>query len=187
VGLGNPDQEYAGTYHNVGHMANDELLNQWDYECHAVNQGTVYLMKEGPLQFIGQPDCYVNQTGSVVKKWLDVLDLSPGQLLIVYDDFALDLGQVRLRPEGSAGGHRGLQSIIDRCGTERIPRLRIGIGPLPESTDPADFVLSRVVEGDRECLRNVLKTMPEILESVVNDDFDSAMSQWNGVEFCASR
>lgn len=106
---------------------------------------------------------------------------------MVYDDFSLDVGTLRLRPSGSDGGHRGLGNIIERLGTKEIPRLRIGIGPIPSSEDPADFVLSQMTDSDRKHLHAVTQRVPEILKDIDRDGFDRAMSEWNGEEIHARR
>ncbi len=139
-------------------------------------------MMEGPVEFAGKPDCLVNRSGSVVRQWVGALEVPPDDLLVVYDDFSLDLGTVRLRPSGRSGGHKGLRSIINSCGTVKIPRLRIGIGPVPSGEAPEEFVLSTVTNSDRERLHPVLRAVPKILHSLEENGIDAAMSRWNGID-----
>jgi PTH1 family peptidyl-tRNA hydrolase len=164
-------------------MAIDRILSNWDHTQESIQPGDLFGMKNAPIDYSGKPNCYVNESGGVAKQWLDSLDLSPGSMLVVYDDFSLDLGSLRLRPSGSSGGHRGLQNIIDVCGTDEIPRLRIGIGPLPSGEAPEDFVLSPIANSDREKLHSVFDTVPDTLQSIEDDGMDSAMSRWNGSTF----
>lgn len=109
--------------------------------------------------------------------------MSPDELLVIYDDFSLDQGTLRLRPSGRSGGHRGLQSIIDALETREIPRLRIGIGPLPSGIDPTEFLLSRITNQDWSQLEVVLKAVPDVMVSIDQKGFDAAMSEWNPAEF----
>ncbi len=122
----------------------------------------------------------MNESGDVLQQWVQSLDLTPQSLLVIYDDFSLDVGSIRLRPSGSDGGHRGLGSIIDRLGTKEIPRLRIGIGPIPSSEDPADFVLSAMTDEDRQHLHSVTQRVPKVLRDMERGGFDRAMNEWNG-------
>jgi PTH1 family peptidyl-tRNA hydrolase len=161
-------------------MAIDRVLSTWEHRERSIQPGDLFDMDDAPIECSGKPDCYVNESGGVVKQWLDALNLSPGSLLVIYDDFSLDLGSIRLRPSGRSGGHRGLQNIIDTCGTDQIPRLRIGIGPLPSGDAPEDFVLSPIANTDREQLHSVFNVIPDTLQSIEDDGMDSAMSRWNG-------
>lgn len=168
-------------------MAVDRVLGEWSHHRLTVEPGSLFEFDSAPLDYAGKPDCFVNESGGVLRSWVEQLDLDPESLLVVYDDFSLDLGTIRLRPSGSAGGHRGLSNVIDVLGTDQIPRLRIGIGPLPSSTDPADFVLSPITDNDRPRLNAVLETIPDVVETLQNDGLDTAMSRWNGVELDARR
>jgi PTH1 family peptidyl-tRNA hydrolase len=168
-------------------MAVDRILKRWSNRKSSVSPGHLFEMDEGPVSHAGKPDCYVNQSGSVVSQWIDHLDIQPDNCLVIYDDFSIELGTIRLRPSGSAGGHRGLKDVIEKCGTDDIPRLRVGMGPIPSSEDPADFVLSPIADSDRQCIHQVLSAVPDTLQSIEEDGFDAAMSHWNGVEFDAGR
>lgn len=168
-------------------MALDRILGNWSNHPTDHRPGTLYELESGPCSYAGKPDCFVNESGDVLREWIQSLDVDPRSILVVYDDFSLDIGTLRLRPSGSDGGHRGLGSIIDRLGTQEIPRLRIGIGPIPSSEDPADFVLSPMTDTDRKHLHRVTQKVPEILKDIDRDGFDRAMNEWNGEEIRARR
>lgn len=183
AGLGNPGYDYRGSYHNVGYQSIDWLLREYDYRESDLRPGTVYDLESAPVPRVAKPDCYVNQSGSVVESWVNRLDLAPESLLVLYDDFSLDLGEIRIRPGGSAGGHNGMKSIIEALGNQSIPRLRIGIGPLPEGVDPAEFVLSPIQDDDQPILESIYETLPDILQVLTEEGVDRAMSDWNGDDF----
>lgn len=168
-------------------MAVDRVLGRWDHHRLSVDPGSLFALDSAPSEYAGKPDCFVNESGGVLRRWLDELDLAPESLLVMYDDFSLDVGTIRLRPSGSAGGHRGLGNVLDVLGTEGIPRLRIGIGPLPSSGDPAEFVLSPISDNDRPRLDSVLRKVPDVVETIEDDGIEAAMSRWNGVELDARR
>ncbi|MCS7240210.1 MAG: aminoacyl-tRNA hydrolase [Candidatus Bipolaricaulota bacterium] len=139
VGLGNPGPTYAATRHNLGFWVLERLLkkNHWTKEIFP--WGEVFQKGEALLL---RPLTFMNLSGQAVAELCRRFSLSPGELLIVYDDVDLPLGEVRLRPAGGPGTHRGMQSVLFALGTEDVPRLRIGIGAPPPNTDLRDFVLS---------------------------------------------
>lgn len=125
----------------------------------------------------------MNESGTILEKWADDFQLSPDEFLIVYDDFSLDRGTIRIRPSGSPGGHNGMKDIINRLGTNNIPRIRIGIGPVPTNETPSDFVLSSVHPDDRPIFKRVLSEIPDIIETICEDGIEESMNRWNGVNF----
>ena len=139
VGLGNPGPEYAATRHNVGFWVLNRLLSQGKWRLHRFPWGEVFQKKEALLL---RPLTFMNLSGQAVAELLRRFPLSAQDLLVVYDDVDLPLGEVRLRPRGGAGSHRGMRSVLAILGTEDVPRLRIGIGPAPPDQDLAQFVLS---------------------------------------------
>ncbi len=185
VGLGNPGGKYRETYHNLGFQAIRHFGREFEVESrqkHSAGE-VLTLGGEAPVQYASRPDTYVNRSGEAVQAWRDEFNLTADQFLIIYDDFELELGQIRLRPGGSSGGHRGLQNIIDSLNTREIPRLRIGIGPLPTNSEPRDFVLAKITEDDRKIFSRVYDTFPRIVESIVRTGYEQAMDTWNGVNF----
>jgi PTH1 family peptidyl-tRNA hydrolase len=114
-----------------------------------------------------------------VRALLKAYRLSPQQMLIVYDDLALPLGTLRLRPRGSSGGHNGVRSIIEAIGTEEFPRLRIGIGTPPEGIDPADYVLSPFEESEKSLMRQMLEIAADACEAWLIEPIERVMSRFN--------
>lgn len=183
VGLGNPGGEYSGTYHNIGFQVVDYLLSTYDHDSPINSNGQLYPMTGGPVNYMGKPGLYVNRSGEVVSQWARDHDWEPEEVLVVYDDFSLDVGELRVKPSGSAGGHNGLADVISRLGTNSVPRVRVGIGPVSPGGDPAEFVLSKMTNDDRRIFRDIFREFPKIVETIVEDGFDEAMNQWNGADF----
>jgi PTH1 family peptidyl-tRNA hydrolase len=151
VGLGNPGSRYQGTRHNIGFELIDELVRRHSgtaprekFKAH-ISEVSI----AGVPVLLLKPLTFMNASGEAVLAARDFHKLPNEQLLIVCDDFALPLGKLRLRGSGSAGGQNGLGDIIRRLGTDQIPRLRIGIGPLPPRWEAADFVLGKFTAEER--------------------------------------
>ncbi|MGM0381458.1 MAG: aminoacyl-tRNA hydrolase [bacterium] len=183
AGLGNPGSKYRGTYHNLGFRAVDALCSSYENDLISSDNGKLYRLVDSSLDYAGKPGLYVNRSGEVLKKWAGEFEFEPGDFLVIYDDLDLKVGQVRLRPAGSAGGHNGLQNIIDCLQTDAIPRLRIGIGPLPTNATGKDFVLSPVNKDEQEIYSRIMDNVPAIVQEVAEEGISPAMDSWNGVDF----
>jgi len=181
VGLGNPGWEYADTRHNVGWRVAEVLagragLQAWREKFEA-------LLAEGRLAgrkiVLARPVTYMNESGRAVRPMMDFWKLAPGHLLVVVDDLALDLGRIRLRPAGSAGGHQGLESIVRHLGHERFARLRVGIGPAPPAEQHADFVLSRFASEERPKVADAVDRAADAAETWIRRGPEAAMNRFN--------
>ena len=156
VGLGNPGRKYADTRHNVGFKVIDILKNRWFLgDAKEAFHGLVWdatVSKNDLSQrvMLLKPTTFMNDSGKSVRAIMDFYKAKPDDFLIIYDDLALPLGQLRARAQGSAGGQKGLADIIRKLGTNEIPRLRIGIDPCPGVMNTADFVLSKFHGKDVE-------------------------------------
>lgn len=138
VGLGNPGPAYAATRHNLGFWVLERLLGgSWERKVFPWAE----VFRKGDA-FLVRPLTFMNLSGQAVAEFSRKFRVPPDSLLIVYDDVDLPLGEVRLRPSGGAGTHRGMRSVLSALGTEEVPRLRVGIGPPPPDVDLAQFVLS---------------------------------------------
>ena len=162
VGLGNPGRSYAGTRHNVGYRVLDAL--------EAEPEAGVHLFRS---------PSFMNESGGPVSEQVRRKGLEPQQVLVVCDDFALPLGQLRLRLKGSSGGHNGLESILERLGSQEVPRLRVGIGPVPEGADPKDFVLGPFRASERALLDETIARAVEAVRVSVREGFETAMNRFN--------
>jgi len=177
VGLGNPGPEYERTRHNVGFRLADRLVGEagspWrDFK------GLGVAAKRGEL-WVAKPMTYMNESGRFVRAFADYHNVVPGDILVVYDELALPLGKIRLRKKGSAGGQKGMLSILHHFGTQEIPRLRIGIGPQPERMDSANFVLSRFRSAEEKDLDAALDLATDAIETLRDSGIDAAMNRFN--------
>ena len=177
VGLGNPGPEYERTRHNVGFRLADRLAGEADSSWRDF-KGLGLAVKRGEL-WVAKPMTYMNDSGRFVRAFADYHHVAPPQMLIVYDEISLPLGRVRLRPKGSAGGQRGMESVIQHLGTQEIARLRLGIGPQPERVRAEDFVLARFRPAEEEALGFALDLGVQAVETLLESGLDAAMNRVN--------
>ena len=180
VGLGNPGREYSRSRHNVGFMVADELARRWGIRySHRWCDAQVGVGRAGRLGVaIAKPQTYMNLSGDSIKALLRRLRLGPSALIVVYDDLDLPLGRIRLRESGSAGGHRGVQSMIDRLGTADFYRVRLGIGR-PDPRDAADYVLAEFSPAERDDLKDVVARACDAVALALEEGFVAAMNRFN--------
>ncbi|HXG45935.1 MAG TPA: aminoacyl-tRNA hydrolase [Gemmatimonadales bacterium] len=183
MGLGNPGPEYEKTRHNAGFLLADHLARRWRFPpfrripAARETRGTV----AGQDVVLLKPQTYMNRSGAALAPLRTRADFDPARdLLILVDDFALPLGQFRLRARGSAGGHNGLKSIEGALRSQVYPRLRIGVGPLPEQVeDSAEYVLGEFTREERETLARLLDPMADAVECWLAEGIEVAMNRYN--------
>jgi len=181
IGLGNPGPQYAETRHNVGFRVIDLLAARHQFPTPQrmlqaiVGQGQI----EDNKVALVKPTTFMNESGRAVARLCAHLGLPPEDLLVIYDDINIDLGMLRLRREGSSGGHKGMQSIIDHLGTEQIPRLRLGIGQLPPDSEARGFVLSPFTPDEEEAAEQLIHQATDAAESVLAEGMEAAMRRFN--------
>jgi PTH1 family peptidyl-tRNA hydrolase len=185
VGLGNPGEEYAGTYHNVGFRVLDRIADQQGVRIKercgpALISGRVRLGDQSAV--LVAPQTYMNRSGGVLPPLFERFEASGKDMIVVYDDLALPVGKVRVRQKGSAGGHNGVKSVISTLGTDEFLRVRVGIQPERETGDVRDFVLSRIAKADREVLEQTEGIAVKAIETLIADGIDRAMADFNGID-----
>lgn len=181
VGLGNPDSSYKLTRHNIGFMVIEYLaakhgikLSKTKYGA-CWGQGTI----DGNEVTLALPLKYMNLSGQPVRQLQQALEISESDLLVICDDFNLLLGMLRLRKQGSAGGHNGLKSIIDCLHTQEFARLRLGIGPPPVRQDTADFVLEPFKTKEWPQIEEMIECAAQTVETYLNEGITAAMNAFN--------
>lgn len=177
VGLGNPGPEYENTRHNVGFRLVDRLVGGADSFWKDF-KGLGVAAKAGDL-WVAKPMTYMNLSGEFVQKFAAYHNIALADILVVYDEMAINLGKLRLRKKGSAGGQKGMLSIIQHFGTEEIARLRIGIGPQPEKMDASAFVLGKFTKSQEDELETALDLAREAVGVVRETGIDAAMNKYN--------
>lgn len=180
VGLGNPGKKYEGTRHNMGFMAIDLLSDQAQIDVDKevfhglMGRGKIY--DEDVILF--KPTTFMNLSGTAVQEVVHYFKIALEDIVVIYDDMAIPIGSIRLRKEGSSGGHKGMQNIIDCLSSDQIKRIRVGIGE-PGEWDTIDYVLSKPLKDDmpliEEAIANAVRGIKEYLKS----DFDRAMNKYN--------
>lgn len=181
VGLGNPGAAYGGTRHNVGFDVLEIVARRaGGPQRRARFQGeTAQTVIRGCPVVLLWPLTWMNLSGSSVLAARDFFKIDDADILVICDDFHLDLGTLRLRPGGSAGGQNGLADILVRLGGTTVPRLRVGIGPVPPGWKPADFVLGRFPKGDRGQVDGILERAADAAEDWVAAGIQAAMNRYN--------
>ncbi|WP_242529287.1 aminoacyl-tRNA hydrolase [Methylacidimicrobium sp. B4] len=177
-GLGNPGPEYVGTRHNVGLMVLEAIARRWKLSWRPERWGPAFVA-HGKRELLISPLRYMNESGVVVRNFLQRLGKKPEEIFVVVDDITLPLGKLRLRPGGSSGGHRGLLSVASSLGTEGFGRLRCGIGPLPPGIDLADFVLARFRDEELSGLEAMVEQAVDAFECCQEYGIEVAMSRFN--------
>lgn len=181
VGLGNPTAQYAATRHNIGFDVITNIAEAYhislNMKKHKALCGTGYI--EGQKVILAQPQTYMNLSGESVRALLDFYKAEPEDLIIIYDDISLEVGQLRIRKKGSAGGHNGIKSIIQHLGTQEFPRIKVGVGDKPKGWDLADYVLSRFPKEEEVIVREGLDRAREACKAMLCEGIEPAMNQYN--------
>lgn len=182
VGLGNPTAKYEKTRHNVGFEVIDELAEQYNITVDIVKHKGLY--GKGKIQgqsvILLKPMTFMNLSGESVVAVANYYKIAPEDIIVIYDDINLDVGRLRIREKGSAGGHNGIKNIIAHLGTDTFPRIRVGVGMKPPRMDLADYVLSRFSKEEQEKMDCGYDNACSALELLVVDEIAKAMNDYNG-------
>ena len=181
VGLGNPGRKFRYDRHNIGFMALNKLSEKYG-EAYSRVQFDALLTDvriNNDKVFLSKPQTFMNNSGTPVAQLMRYYRIPIENLLVVFDDLDLPLGYLRLRPQGGSGGHRGVQSIIDRIGSQDFPRMRLGIGRPPGIMDPSAFVLQSFSEKEGLIVEILLNRAAECIETFHSEGIDSAMNRFN--------
>ena len=182
VGLGNPGREYEGTRHNVGFMVVDELAEKYNIRInrrrHKAIEGKGIVGGENVV--LVKPQTYMNLSGESVRKVIDYYNVDEkSKLIVISDDISLDVGMLRIRKKGSAGGHNGLKNIILHLGHDEFQRVRIGVGEKPSGYDLVDHVLGHFDREESELVEESVSRAVEAIEVIMAKGPDAAMNQFN--------
>ncbi len=186
VGLGNPGPEFAGTRHNVGWMCLERLASRVgvSFDRNRFRAQLAFWVDDGRKVALARPLTFMNRSGEAVGPLVKFYKVGLDRLMVVYDDLDLPPGRIRIRPKGGAGGHHGLESIIEKLGTSDFPRLRVGIGrPAgPRAYDPevvARYVLSPFSAAERPLIDAALDRAVDALIVWVREGIEAAMNRFN--------
>ena len=182
AGLGNPDRQYEGTRHNAGFDVIDRIAEKYniavDTKKHraCIGKGII----GGQKVLLAKPQTYMNLSGESIRSLVDYYKIDEeNELLVVYDDISLDVGQLRIRARGSAGGHNGIKNIIAHLGTQVFPRIKVGVGDKPKGYDLADYVLGHFSKAERERMEEGYDNAVRAAEMIVSGQLNEAMNEFN--------
>jgi len=189
IGLGNPGRIYAQNRHNIGFRCINHLAKLYSIEtnrrqCHSqVGSGKIADVKV----VLARPVTFVNQSGEAVGCLVRSYDVLPNDLIVIHDDLDLPPGKLRLRPDGSAGGHKGINSIISALGSEDFPRIKVGIGrPMKEDGTAntgedsiVDYVLSDFTPREDDIIKSAIAQVAKAVQSILTEGITAAMNKFN--------
>jgi PTH1 family peptidyl-tRNA hydrolase len=183
IGLGNPGSDYAQTRHNAGFLVLDRLAAQWRLAWGTEKKftsRTATTERNGKRVMLCEPQTFMNASGEAVAALTSFYQVTPRNMLVVVDDADLPLGQLRLRPSGSSGGHHGLESIEEHLGTRQFARLRVGIGRQDGQREITGHVLGKFNSTERELVARVFDRASQQAERWLDAGIDKAMTEFNG-------
>lgn len=181
VGLGNPGSKYAGTRHNIGFMAIDKIADAFlipvETKKHKAEIGKGKIGIETVV--LAKPQTFMNNSGQSVRELADFYKVEPEDIIVLFDDVSLEVGKLRIRTKGSAGGHNGIKSIISHLGSSDFPRVKIGVGERPAWQDLADYVLGRFTKDEIPVMDDATNRACEAVYTMISKDIPTAMNEYN--------
>lgn len=182
VGLGNPKKEYHNTRHNIGFDVIDAIANKYNIAMGEkkhkaiIGKGVI----EGQKVVLIKPQTFMNLSGESVRDVIDYYKVEEeSQMIVIYDDVSLDVGQIRIRKKGSAGGHNGMKNIIHHLGHDTFLRIKIGVGEKPKHYDLADYVLGHFTKEERTVMEEAIVDVSAAITMIIDDNVDGAMNVYN--------
>ena len=181
IGLGNPEEEYSKTRHNMGFNTINKLAQKYNIEINKNKFQGLYenAIIEGQKVVLIKPQTYMNLSGNCVKEFVDFYKVESENVLVIYDDMDIESGTIKIRKKGSAGGHNGMKSIIQMLGTEEFPRIRIGIGRPKHNGDEINYVIGAIPEDEMPKLEEGTEKAKEAVMEILKNGIDSAMNKFN--------
>lgn len=180
VGLGNPGKEYDGTRHNIGFEVVDYISDKYNIEINRVKfkgvcgEGFV----EGKKVILLKPTTYMNLSGESIREVMNFYKLTEEEVIVIYDDISLPVGKIRIRDKGSAGGHNGIKSTIQHMGTDKFPRVKIGVGQPAHNL--VSHVLGKFSNDEIEVLRKVIPVCSDAVAETIRSSVKDSMNKFNG-------
>lgn len=181
VGLGNPGKQYEQTRHNIGFDVIDYMSNKYNIDVN--REKFKGICGEGFIEnkkvILLKPLTYMNLSGESIRELANFYKLEDDEIIVVYDDISLDIGRLRIREKGSAGGHNGIKSIIQNLGGDKFPRVKVGVGQPKDNL--VNHVLGKFSKEDREHIEKVIPVVSDAIVEIVKNDAKESMNKFNGV------
>lgn len=180
VGLGNPGKEYDGTRHNIGFEVIDYISNKYNIEINrekfkgVCGEGFI----EGKKVILLKPTTYMNLSGESIREVINFYKLNEDEVIVIYDDISLPVGKLRIREKGSAGGHNGIKSTIQHMGTDKFPRIKVGVGQPTHNL--VSHVLGKFSNEEIEILRKVIPVCSDAVGEMLKSSVKDSMNKFNG-------
>ena len=181
VGLGNPENEYVHTRHNMGFDTINELAQNNGMTITKSKFKSLYEtgIIQGKKVILLKPQTYMNLSGQAIKEVVDFFNIKPEEILVIYDDIDIEKGQIKLRKKGGAGSHNGMKSVVQELQTTEFPRIRVGIGQPEYKSDMINYVIGKVPEEEQKILQEGTHKAAEAIEEVLKNGIDIAMNKFN--------
>ncbi len=181
VGLGNPEPEYSKTRHNMGFDVINKLSEKYNIEVirsgFQAQYGIGTIENEKVILF--KPQTYMNLSGDAIIEIMNFYKINPKDIVVIYDDLDLNVGEIRIRKKGSSGGHNGIKSIIYRLNTEEFPRIRIGTGIPEDKEKMIDYVINKVSDEEYKNLQTGIEKAKDAVCELIKNGIDKAMNKFN--------
>lgn len=181
VGLGNPEEEYDNTRHNMGFHTINKLANQYKIEINKKKFKGLYATGEieGEKVILLKPQTYMNLSGESVQEVIHYYKIPIENTIIIYDDMDIEIGNVKIRKKGGAGSHNGMKSVVSNLNNENFPRIRIGIGTPQDKTEMISYVIGPIPKEERELLDKATTKAKDAIIEILKSGIDKAMNQFN--------
>ena len=181
IGLGNPEEEYSKTRHNMGFNAINKIAEQYGLKINKNKFQGLYesAIIEGQKVILIKPQTYMNLSGECIKQFVDFYKIPNEDILVIYDDMDIEPGKIKIRKKGGPGGHNGMKSIIKMLGTEELSRIRVGIGRPEHNGDEINYVIGAIPEEEIPKLNEGVENAKEAVIEVLKNGIDSAMNKLN--------
>lgn len=181
VGLGNPEPEYSNTRHNMGFDTINKIAKKYNIEFSKINFKGIYGtgIIEGEKVILLKPQTFMNLSGESIKEIIDFYKLNTDNLIIIYDDIDIEPGIIKLRKTGGPGTHNGMKSVIKEIGTEKFPRVRIGIGKPEHKGDLINYVIGKIPEENKKILEKSTDLARDAVIEIIKSGIDKAMNCFN--------
>lgn len=182
AGLGNPGSAYTYTRHNVGFLTIDQIAEELGVKVDRLKYKALHARVRvgGEEVLLVKPQTYMNLSGQAIREFVSFYKLPPEDILIIFDDIDIEFASLRFRKSGSAGTHNGMKSVLYELGTDKMNRLKIGVGHKPPAYDLADFVLSKFRTDEKDAIERTILAARDCALTFVREGADRAMNRYNG-------
>ena len=181
VGLGNPEEDYANTRHNMGFNTINKIAEQYNIEVTRKNFKGLYgkgIIEEENVILL-KPQTFMNLSGESIKEIVKFYKIKPEEIIVIYDDIDVDLGTIKVRKIGGAGTHNGMKSVVCELATKNFPRVKVGIGKPQGNQDLIEYVIGAIPEEDKEKLEQATTLAKEAVIEIIKNGIDKAMNKFN--------